>query len=666
VGGLAAGGGRTAAQPGAGALKLEGHTQPVVCVAFSPDGKYALTGGGSYNPAAGQKGEGCELRLWDLASGKEVRQLPGHTQRASAAAFSPDGKRAVSGGFDKAVRLWDVATGKELKTLTGHIGAVYAVVFSPGGRYVLSGSSDRTARLWDVQTGAEVRSFTGHKEPVGAVAFSADGRRVLTGGWDGKVRLWDVVNGTQIRVLEGHADMVRAVAFSPDGKYALTGSGAKFDGKKWLRGTDHGLRLWDLATGAQLAHLPREGHAVRCLALTPDGQRAVSGGEDASLHVWDLSAKKHLAEHGRGQHVGWAVGLGLGPDGRYLLGCASGNAVHVWRAGPAVEAASAKPVEDPVLAREVFDGHKGGPVEALALTPDGRLAISGGGDAKTGDHTALAWDPESFAERRRLIGHTDVVRVAACSPKGRLAATGGNDETIRVWDLKNGVQLATLRPGVGQKLGQVAALAFTPDERYLISGGGGPLVVWDLKTRAAALLPAPAGFYPSLAVSPNGAFVLAGGADGSVRLFSLRTRKEVRRFRGHTNKVGALGFTADGKRAFTVSGWKLDKGRFERGQDDSVRLWNVATGKELKRIEGKDGPFQHGALSPDGRLVATGGVDGLVRLWDVEAGREVLALRGHTNLVTAVVFFPDGRRLLSASHDGTVRLWRLPEGIPPP
>jgi WD40 repeat protein len=649
-----------AAQVDADPLKLVGHTQSVACVAFSPDGKYALTAGGSYKPGAGEKGEGCELRLWDLATGKEVRQFPGHTQRVEAVAFSPDGKQAVSASFDKTLKVWDVGTGKELKTLSGHRGAVYAVAFSPGGRYVVSGSSDRTARVWDVQSGTEVRDLSAHKEAVGGVVFSPDGRRVLTGGWDARVYLWDVVQGTQLRALEGHTDMVRGLAFSPDGKRALTGSGGRFDGKKFLPGSDHGLRLWDLDTGAQLLHLPLEGHIVRRVAFTPDGKQALSCGQDSTLHLWDLEGKKHLKEYGRGKYLGWAVGLGLTPEGQYLLGCLSGKEVHVWRTGLKVEVVAAKPVEDPALSREVFTGHKG-MVEGLALTPDGKLALSGGGDAKTGDYTVLAWDTESLAERFRLAGHTDVVRAIACSPKGRFAASAGNDEVIRLWDLKKGVQLGTLQLRGAVKLGQVVTLAFTPDERYLISGGGGPLVLWDVKTGAAGLFPSPPTFYQSVAVSPNGGFLLAGAADGVVRLYSLKTRQVARLFRGHTNKIGAVGFTKDGKRAFTVSGWKFVKGRFERGEDNSVRLWNVATGKPLKRIDGKDGPLHCGALSPDGRLVATGGVDGMVRLWDLEAGREVHVLRGHTNLVTAVLFFPDGRRLLSASQDGTVRLWRVPE-----
>ncbi len=664
--GFAPGGGPSAVKAGA-AVKLEGHTEPLACVAFSPDGKYALTGGGTFGPAAGPKGKGCELRLWDLATGKEVRQFTGHTQRVEAAAFSADGKYALSGSFDKALKLWDVATGKEVKAFTGHRGPVYAVAFSPGGRYLLSGGSDRSARLWDVRTGAELRTFTGHKEAVGCVTFSPDGRRVLTGGWDGTVRLWDLVSGTPLRVLEGHADMVRAVAFSPDGKYALSGGGGKFVGNKYQPGSDHGLRLWDLTSGALAAHFPLPGHIVRRLTFTPDGRRALSCGEDAALHVWDLSEKKHLAEFGKGMYLGWSVGLGRAADGRALMGCVNGKVVAVWRADPEAGAVTAaKPAEDPALAREVFDGHKGGVVEALTLTPDGRLAISGGGDAKSGDYTALAWDPESFAERRRLIGHTDLVRAVACSPKGRFAATAGNDETIRVWDLKGGVQFTTLQLQGAQKLGQVTALAFTPDERYLISAGGGPLVRWDLKTGAPLQLSAPAGFCTSAAVSPKGGLLLVGASDGSVRLFNLRTRQVVRRLRGHTNKVGALGFSADGKRAFTVSGWKLVGNRFERDQDDSIRVWDVATGKPRQHIKGKDGPFNGGALSPDGRLVATAGADGVVRLWDLDAGREVQALRGHTNGVAAVAFFPDGRRLLSAGQDGTVRLWRLPEGTPAP
>ena len=90
------------------------------------------------------------LRLWDVATGKEIRSFAGHTGEVSSVAFSPDGRFALSGSWDHTVRLWDVATGKEIRTFAGHTGRVNSVAFSPDGRFALSGSDDHTVRLWNV------------------------------------------------------------------------------------------------------------------------------------------------------------------------------------------------------------------------------------------------------------------------------------------------------------------------------------------------------------------------------------------------------------------------------------------------------------------------------------------------------------------------------------
>jgi WD40 repeat protein len=648
------------------AHRLTGHTRPVYCVACSPDGKLALSGGGTFNPAPGQAGEGCELRLWDLATGQEVRQFAGHTQLVRAVAFSPDGKLAVSGSYDKTVRLWDVASGKEVRTLTGNNAPVYAVAFSPGGRYLLSGSSDRRARLWDVETGAELREFAGHTELVSSVAFSPDGRRVLTGSHDTTVRLWDLPSGAELRRLAGHADLVWAVAFAPDGKQALSASGGRLKGNTVGPGTDYGLRLWDLEGEAPALRLPPQAHPVNCAAFSPDGKRAVWGGDDMLLHVWDLAAGKELAALGKDVHRGGVVGLALSPDGSRALAC-SDRTVHVWKLAGAPVAVAAKKVEDPELVRDLFEGHKEN-VWAVAVAPDGRLALSAGGgtnDNQRGkDHDVLLWDPVTLRTLARLEGHTDIVRAAAVTRKGRLAATAGLDATVRLWDVPGRKPAGTLTLRGPQPLGQIVALAFTPDDKQLVTGGM-LLVLWDVRTRAAYRFAAPAVFIYSVAVSPNGGFLLSGAADGSVRLWSLKTHREVRPFRGHTSRVAQVGFSADGKRAFTVSGWKIVGGKAEPGEDDTVRVWEVSTGKQLKRIDSTNGAFECGALSPDGRLLATGGPDAVVRLWDLESGREVTAFRGHRSMVTSVAFLPNGRRLLSASRDGTVRVWQLPEQAAP-
>jgi roadblock/LC7 domain-containing protein len=189
------------------------HDEPVNAAAFSPDGRLLATAS-----------DDRTARLWDAATGQEVRQLTGHTAAVTAAAFSPDGRLLATASTDETARLWDVATGQEVRQLTGHTGWVNAAAFSPDGRLLATASADRTARLWDAATGQEARRLTGHTASVLSAAFSPAGRLVATASADRTARLWDVTTGQEVRQLSGHTASVLSAAFSPDGRLVATAS----------------------------------------------------------------------------------------------------------------------------------------------------------------------------------------------------------------------------------------------------------------------------------------------------------------------------------------------------------------------------------------------------------------------------------------------------------
>ena len=151
-----------------------------------------------------------------------------------AVAISPDGNKVMACG--KTVKLWDSATGRELRTFSGHVSEVDSVAFSPDGSKVLTGSADMTAKLWDVDTGKELHTYM-HSAWVSSVAFSPNGTNVLTGSWNTTAKLWDVATGQSVQTFTGHTAEVWSVAFSPNGSNVLTGS------------ADNTAKLWDVATG---------------------------------------------------------------------------------------------------------------------------------------------------------------------------------------------------------------------------------------------------------------------------------------------------------------------------------------------------------------------------------------------------------------------------------
>jgi WD40 repeat protein len=189
-------------------------------------------------------------------------------------AVTPDGKYVVSGSLDNTVRLWELATGKEVRRFAGHKDTVLSVAVTPDGKYVLSASADKTVRLWELATGKEVRRFMGHRSEVNSVAVTPDGKYVVSGSGDKTVRLWELATGQEVRRFTGHEYCVNSVAVTPDGKYIVSGS------------DDKTARLWDLATGQEVRRFTGHEDAVRSVAVTPDGKYVVSGSQDNTVRLW--------------------------------------------------------------------------------------------------------------------------------------------------------------------------------------------------------------------------------------------------------------------------------------------------------------------------------------------------------------------------------------------
>jgi Tol biopolymer transport system component len=290
------------------ARTLTGHTQPLLGVAFSPDGLLLATA--SMDETA---------RLWDPATFDCLRTLTGHTGWVLGVAFSPDGLLLATASGDRTARLWDPATGDHRRTLTGHADKVLGVAFSPDGLLLATASTDKTARLWDPATGKRQRTLKGHTDHVNDVAFSPDGRLLGTASKDGTARLWDPATGKHLRTLTGQTDAVYSVAFSPDGRLLATGS------------SDAMARLWDLATGQRLRTLDGHTDAVHDVAFSQDGRLLATGSFDGTARLWDPATFDCLHTlTGHTDHNGVVDGVAFSPDGRLLATGSDDRTARLW------------------------------------------------------------------------------------------------------------------------------------------------------------------------------------------------------------------------------------------------------------------------------------------------------------------------------------------------
>jgi WD40 repeat protein len=207
-------------------------------VTFSPDGKW-LAGSGAVTNEANRTEFSFETKLWDPTTGDEVRTLP----KEFGLAFSPDGRWLVSSDKTR-LKVWDTTTWEEFRTFEAGPASARNVAFSPDSRQLAWALGP--IKLWNLQTGILLQEFRGHLGYVNTVSFSPDGRRLASGAADRTVRIWDAKSGNEVLTLKGHTDVVYSVAFSPDGRWlASAGAEAELSGEQQQVSVRAVIRLWD-------------------------------------------------------------------------------------------------------------------------------------------------------------------------------------------------------------------------------------------------------------------------------------------------------------------------------------------------------------------------------------------------------------------------------------
>jgi WD40 repeat protein/serine/threonine protein kinase len=549
--------------PRAGSLlrTLPSGTDTIYALNYSRDGRLLASGDGfpPFEEPYHMRGQGV-VRIWDVATGQVLHTLRGHTQNVMGVAFSPDGRTlaSVSGSSLTVPQtaskpgeliLWNTATGERIRNVTGHAGPLTGVGYNPVGNLIATSSWDRTIRLWDAVTGDLRHSLAGHQDWVLHVAFSPDGGRIASSGADGAIKLWDSTSGQELWTLRGHTKKVTCATFSPDGHHLASSS------------SDQTVRIWDATASPEARTWRGAVGPIARIAFFPDGHRLLVAGniEDAPGRVRHcltiLDTAQGLREAAfydaddsrRGRPI---AGIAIRRDGRLVASASQSGRIEAWSVP---EARSSFRHDEPTSR-----------FEDVAFSPDGRrLAAAGQVSARLrsgepsprpdteGNGLVLVFDLETGKVLWRVAGvSTGLIRDLAFSPDGQTLATADNTSTITIWDSGTGEVRRQLRGH--NRL--VSYLAFSPDGAKLASASwDSTVVVWDLAdSRAIARLQGHMRSVLSVAFSPDGRRLATSSEDQTVRLWDVETGQEVLTLHGHNDIVPTVAFSPDGNRLATA------------------------------------------------------------------------------------------------------------------
>jgi WD40 repeat protein/tRNA A-37 threonylcarbamoyl transferase component Bud32 len=569
------------------------------------------------------------LCLWDVEGGREIRRWRAHLAHIYSLAFSPDGQYGASAGADRSIRLWTVATGKEKRRFLGHTGPVTCLAFSPDGSLLLSGGEDRTVRVWAVDTGRELWRIHGHTGTVCGVAFSPNGRYAGSGGSDKTVRIWelppDVIAAGKAPESPEAKKVVEAKLPEPSADGQAKAEAViketfrkDYEKKTAADATALAVRLMEVARST--ADKPAERFVL------------LREARDLAAHAGDAkTAFKAIEELARG----------------YTVNSFDMKALVLEKAAPsAVTLPAARSVVEPYLAL-VEEAVAGDNYEtALRL-----LAQADAVAHKVSAGLSLLAQVEARAKAvRELQAAFESIKAQAITlkmkpddPEANLAV--GKFQCLVKGDWDKGLPLLAAGSDAGLKELARSDLAKAEDPDAKVKLG-------DAWWRVAEEGPADSKrnmqrrayfWYEQAVVSLTGLTrTKVENRMKELEAWSGFNPPEpvgpVRTFEGHTDVVRSAALSRDGRLA--LSG----------GADKVLRLWDVRTGKELRRFEGHQDEIRCVALSADGQRAVSGSADGVVKLWDLAAGRVTHEYSsGRSSPVDALALTPDGTRLVYGS-----------------
>ena len=602
-----------------------GHSKSVTELAFSSDGKWLFSGGGDGT-----------AKLWDVASGREIRTVDQYAKTATDIAFPPSSNYALFALDDGSITMVDITTGDEIGTVeqadynrsyhrldpylddskvlsktrkvfrlvdlqSGKVDQsfrypedIFSVAFFANGNKMVTGSKyreikkgdvDPVLNLWDTRTGKIIRSFKGHNGSVNSVVVLSSQNTIVSGSSDGTIRFWNPDKKRASRTIEaydkGRYPAGMDLVVSPDQSLILSEH----------RNT---LKLWKVSSGEAIRTIEHKGAQfgeVRSITFSPDGKRFATGDDQGIIRIWDIRTGKVVRQ--LSGYANQITGVRFSPDGNQivmgtiwdpLLGTMSRNQeqdLRLW------SARSGRLINSPDI--------NSSDVSSLVFSPDGTKAVS------KDENNLIYWDTRSGRVISTLKGHTATVSTMAFSKDGQRVLSGSWDNTVKLWDAASGKLIRTL----ASHSNRVFDVAFSADESRILSSS----------------------------------------ADGTVILWDSQSGEAIRTFRDFDYAVSGASFSKSG-----AVGLFTTRVKHKYHDDPALEVWDLKSGTKIFTHRWEPWQTTSYDISPDGSVLLTGGEDNTITLWDLDTGqtKDSYKMGERSSEVTSVAFSPDGDQILAS------------------
>lgn len=590
---------------------FEGHSQSVNAVAFSKDGKFAVSGS-----------DDMTIKIWDTKTEQIMSTFGGNNSEVTSLSISSSCNMIAMATKDGMIRLLSSENCWNQVSQQAIPGSSYPrfITFGPNDNHIYACCVDGQVYIFDSNNLELVDSFKTTNKGGTYISFDPAGTRMALAGSDNAIHIYNVNDNSIISTFSDHKDWVRSVEFSPDGKYLVSTS------------DDKTVRIWSIASHSSqiLTVLPAWGTKAD---FTPNGKMIVISSKDGVMRFFDADSKCEIPEY-QIQHSGSINSFDISSDGRRIITCSTEPTIHIWDCGDIFDTGTSMSIG------------KGNAIYGLAYIPNTfRIAMA------SQNGILCVWDVNTGEMIYKVgIGDGDNGRANSLdvSPDGKYIAVS-TKFNVRLFDAATGKEIQM--DNTNGHRGWVRDICFSHDGQYIASVGEDmKIILWDVakKTIAKRMDGQNAGIY-SVDFSHDDKRLVTGAADATICQWNVNTGDLIGYpFHGHKKVITAVRYSLDDSKILSASG------------DQTACIW-TADGEIVQQFIGASGYINDAIWGQSEDEIITASTDKYVRIWCALNGEETARMAGHFGGISHISLSKDGVKLVSSDYIGGVKVWAIPK-----